>query len=114
MCQPPAALTRQPVDEIVSCGISVIDAMLTCGKGQRFGIFAPAGAGKSTLLGMLAANSTADINVVALIGERGREVLEFIETNLSATRDRTVVVVATSDEPSLVRARAAYTATAST
>ena len=112
MCQPPAALTRQPVDEIVSCGISVIDAMLTCGKGQRFGIFAPAGAGKSTLLGMLAANSTADINVVALIGERGREVLEFIETNLSATRDRTVVVVATSDEPSLVRARAAYTATA--
>lgn len=109
---PPAALSRRPVDEIVCCGISVIDALLTCGKGQRFGIFAPAGAGKSSLLGMLAANSAADVNVVALIGERGREVLEFIDTNLASTRERTVVVVATSDEPSLVRARAAYTATA--
>ncbi|MGI9232105.1 MAG: FliI/YscN family ATPase [Woeseiaceae bacterium] len=109
---PPAALTRAPVDEVVSSGIAVIDTLLTCAKGQRFGIFAPAGAGKSTLLGMLAANSTADVNVIALIGERGREVLEFIESNLAAIRERTVVVVATSDEPSLVRARAAYTATA--
>lgn len=112
MRAPPAALSRQPVDQVVSCGISVIDTMLTCGRGQRFGIFAPAGAGKSSLLGMLASNSSADVNVVALIGERGREVLEFIETNLASMRDRTVVVVATSDEPSLVRARAAYTATA--
>jgi len=109
---PPPALSRRPVDQVVGCGISVIDTLLTCGKGQRFGVFAPAGAGKSTLLGTLAANSTADVNVVALIGERGREVLEFIETNLAKTRDKTVVVVATSDEPSLMRARAALTATA--
>lgn len=112
MRAPPGALTRRPVDEIVRSGISAIDALLTCGKGQRFGIFAPAGAGKSTLLGMLAANSSADVNVVALIGERGREVLEFVSNNLASTRDRTVIVVATSDEPSLLRARAAYTATA--
>lgn len=112
MRPPPPPLERKPVNEIVSTGISAIDTLLTCGKGQRFGIFAPAGAGKSTLLGMLAANSSADVNVVALIGERGREVLEFIEGYLGKSRDRTVVVVATSDEPSLLRARAAYTATA--
>lgn len=112
MKAPPSALRRMPVNEVVSTGVSSIDALLTCGKGQRLGIFASAGAGKSTLLGMLAANSTADVNIVALIGERGREVLEFINNNLANTRDRTVVVVATSDQPSLLRARAAYTATA--
>lgn len=112
MRAPPAALVRKPINKIVSTGIAAIDTLLTCGKGQRFGIFAPAGAGKSTLLGMLAASSSADVNVVALIGERGREVLEFIENNLRRNRERTVVVVATSDEPSLLRARAAYTATA--
>ncbi len=110
--RPPPAMRRAPIETVVDTGISAIDSLLTCGKGQRICIMAPAGAGKSTLLGMLAAKSTADVNVVALIGERGREVREFVENGLAECRARSVVVVATSDEPSLLRARAAYTATA--
>ncbi len=109
---PPAPMERRPIDRPIETGIRAIDTLLTCGQGQRMGIFAPAGAGKSTLLGMLATHSAADVNVVALIGERGREVREFIADNLAGCLHKSIVVVATSDEPSLMRARAAQTATA--
>jgi flagellum-specific ATP synthase len=115
---PLAGVTSNPVArpriaEALSTGVRAIDGLLTCGKGQRMGIFAGAGVGKSVLLGMLARNSAADVNVVALIGERGREVNEFIERDLQAAGlARSVVVVATSDEPALMRTRAAQVATA--
>ena len=109
---PPPPMQRPPIGSPIETGVRAIDSLLTCGRGQRMGIFAPAGSGKSTLLGMLATHSAADVNVIALIGERGREVREFIEANLADCLHRTVVVVATSDEPSLMRARAAQTATA--
>ncbi|MDW8052863.1 MAG: FliI/YscN family ATPase, partial [Armatimonadota bacterium] len=90
-----------------------IDALLTCARGQRIGIFAGSGVGKSTLMGMIARNTTAEVNVIALIGERGREVREFIEDNLGeAGLQRSVLVVATSDQPAIVRQKAAFTATA--
>jgi ATP synthase in type III secretion protein N len=110
---PPDPLTRPLIDTALATGVRVIDALLTCGRGQRMGVFAVAGAGKSTLLGMLARGARCDVTVVALIGERGREVQEFLTDNLGAEGlKRAVVVVATSDRPALERARAAQTATA--
>lgn len=110
---PPEALKRRRVTEPISVGIKVIDAVITCGEGQRVGLFAAAGVGKSTTIGMIARNTSADINVIGLIGERGREVRDFIEKDLGAEGlKRSIVVVSTSDQPSLVRAKAAYAATA--
>lgn len=106
-------LHRKPIDTPLETGVRVIDAMLPLGQGQRIGIFAGSGVGKSTLLGMLARSVKADINVIALIGERGREVRDFIERQLGPDAlSRSVVVVATSDEPALMRARATYAALA--
>jgi len=100
-------LLRPPIDRVLETGVRAIDGLLTLGKGQRVGIFAGSGVGKSTLLGMIAKTVKADINVIALIGERGREVREFIERQLGeAGLARSVVVVATSDEPALARMRA--------
>ncbi|MDA5490893.1 EscN/YscN/HrcN family type III secretion system ATPase [Yersinia kristensenii] len=111
-CPPPDPLTRQPVQQILTTGIRAIDGVLSCGEGQRMGIFAAAGVGKSSLLSMLCAGCAADITVLALIGERGREVREFLEQVLTPqTRARTVVVVATSDRPALERLKGLYTAT---
>lgn len=110
---PPDPLKRQIIDEILPLGVRAVDGLLTVGKGQRIGIFAGSGVGKSTLMGMFARNTSADINVIALIGERGREVREFIERDLGEEgMARSVVVVATSDKPALVRKKAAFTATA--
>ena len=110
---PPNPLERKTIERPLPTGVRAIDCTLTCGEGQRVGIFAPAGAGKSTLLGMLARGSSADVNVVALVGERGREVNEFIQDSLGEEGLRkSVVVVATSDRPSMERAKAAYVATA--
>lgn len=106
-------LSRVPVDTVIETGVRCIDSMLTLGHGQRVGIFAGSGVGKSTLLGMIARNIRADVNVIALIGERGREVRDFIDQRLGPEGlRRSVVVVATSDQPALARARAAYAATA--
>lgn len=105
-------LTRIKVRESLSMGVKAIDSFITIGKGQRVGIMAGSGVGKSTLLGMLARNSSADMNVIALIGERGREVREFIEGSLGPEGlSKSVVVVATSDQPSLVKIKAAHVAT---
>jgi FliI/YscN family ATPase len=110
---PPPALGRRPVDEPLPTGIRVIDGLLTLGKGQRVGLFAGSGVGKSTLLGAIARGTTADVVVVALVGERGREVGEFLERSLGEEgRRRSVVVVATSDAPPVERLRAAQVATA--
>lgn len=110
---PPDPLKRKMIDEVLGLGVKAVDGMLTVGKGQRIGIFAGSGVGKSTLLGMFARNTKADINVIALIGERGREVREFIERDLGPEGvARSVVVVATSDKPALIRKTAAKTATA--
>jgi len=106
-------MTRPRIDTVLETGVRCIDSMLTLGKGQRVGIFAGSGVGKSTLLGMIACHVSADVNVIALIGERGREVREFIDNHLGPEGlKRSVVIVATSDQPALARARAAYTATA--
>ncbi|NLM36975.1 MAG: flagellar protein export ATPase FliI [Firmicutes bacterium] len=106
-------LKRARIEKPLSLGVKAIDGLLTCGQGQRLGIFAGSGVGKSTLLGMIARNSAADYNVIALIGERGREVKEFIEKDLGPEGlARSVVVAATSDQPALVRIKGAYTATA--
>jgi ATP synthase in type III secretion protein N len=108
----PDALSREPISRTFPSGVRAIDALLTTGEGQRVGIFAAAGGGKSTLLGMLA-RASADVNVIVLVGERGREVREFIEDNLGPEGLRkSVVVVATSDRPALERSRAAYVGTA--
>lgn len=110
---PPNPLTRQRILKPITTGIKAIDGMLTLGKGQRVGIFSGSGVGKSTLLGMIARNTSADVNVIALIGERGREVREFIEKDLQERGlERSVLVVSTSDRPPLVRVKAALTATA--
>lgn len=110
---PPNSLTRPPINEKLSVGVKAIDGMLTVGKGQRVGIFAGSGVGKSTLLGMIARNTTAELNVIALIGERGREVREFIERDLGPEgMSRTIVVATTSDQPALMRIKGAFTATA--
>lgn len=111
--QPPESLNRPPIDRPLQTGVRAIDAMLTCGIGQRLGIFAGSGIGKSTLLGMLARGSSADRIVIALVGERGREVQEFIDRCLGeAGLARSVLVVATSDRPAAQRVAAAWTATA--
>jgi len=110
---PPAALGRRPVDRPLPTGVRVIDGLLTLGEGQRIGLFAGSGVGKSTLLGAIARGTAADIVVVALVGERGREVGEFLEHSLGPEgRKKSVVVVATSDAPALERLRAAQVATA--
>lgn len=110
--RPPDPLARQRVTRTLVTGVRALDGLLTVGLGQRIGIFAAAGVGKSTLLGMLARNTEAEINVIALVGERGREVRDFLEQDLGAKGlARSVVVVATSNEPSLVRLKAAYVAT---
>lgn len=105
-------LERGRINSPLDLGIRAINGLLTVGRGQRIGIFAGAGVGKSTLLGMISRYTDADVNVVALIGERGREVREFIEDNLGSGLERSVVVVATSDMPPLAKIRAAYTACA--
>jgi len=111
--EPPAALKRERVTKPISVGIKAIDAMLTVGEGQRIGFFAAAGVGKSTLIGMIARNTEAEVNVICLVGERGREVRDFLEMDLGEEGlKRSVVVVSTSDQPSLVRLKAAYVATA--
>lgn len=110
---PPHPLSRLRISEKLSVGVRAIDGLITLGRGQRIGIMAGSGVGKSTLLGMIARNTEADINVIALIGERGREVREFIERDLGEEGlKRSVVVVATSDQPALVRIKGAMTATA--
>ncbi|WP_334293128.1 flagellar protein export ATPase FliI [Butyrivibrio hungatei] len=110
--QPPDPMTRDPISDVLSLGVKAVDGLLTVGKGQRIGIFAGSGVGKSTLLGMFARNTQADINVIALIGERGREVREFIERDLGEEgMRRSIVVCATSDKPALERLKAAKTAT---
>ncbi|MGN2337505.1 flagellar protein export ATPase FliI [Clostridium cagae] len=110
---PPDPLKRKRIKEIMPTGIRAIDGFLTCGDGQRIGIFAGSGVGKSTTLGMIAREARADVNVIALIGERGREVLEFIEKDLGPEgMKKSVVVCATSDKPALIRLKGALTATA--
>ncbi len=110
---PPDPLSRKLIDEVLPLGVKAVDGLITVGKGQRIGIFAGSGVGKSTLMGMFARNTKADINIIALIGERGREVREFIERDLGEEgMRRSVVVVATSDRPALIRNKAAKTATA--
>ncbi len=111
--QPPDPMDRVIISEVLPLGVKAVDGLITVGKGQRIGIFAGSGVGKSTLLGMFARNTKADINVIALIGERGREVREFVERDLGPEgMKRSVLVVATSDKPALIRNKAAKTATA--
>jgi len=110
---PPSPLKRKIISEHLSVGIKSIDGVLTCGKGQRVGIFAAAGVGKSTLLGMIARNAKADVNVISLIGERGREVREFLKNDLGEEGlKRSVVIVSTSDQAPQLRINAAYVGTA--
>ncbi len=109
---PPDPLERPRIHERVSLGVRALDALVPCGRGQRLGIFAGSGVGKSSLLGMIARSTSADVNVICLVGERGREVREFIERDLGPEgMARSVVIVATSDQPALVRIKAAFTAT---
>ncbi|CBG40282.1 flagellar protein export ATPase FliI [Helicobacter mustelae] len=110
--QPIKAMRRGVIDEVFSVGIKAIDGLLTCGKGQKLGIFAGSGVGKSTLMGMIVKGSKAPIKVVALIGERGREVPEFIQKNLDNNLENTVIVVATSDDSALMRKYGAFSAMA--
>ena len=110
---PENPMARPPINEVIELGVKCIDGLLTIGKGQRMGIFAGSGVGKSTLMGMIARNVKADVNVIALVGERGREVVEFIERDLGPEgQKRSVLVVATSDQPALMRFKCAQTATA--
>jgi flagellum-specific ATP synthase len=107
----PDPMERPPIKERVSLGVRALDALVPCGRGQRLGIFAGSGVGKSSLLGMIARSTSADVNVICLVGERGREVREFIDRDLGSALTRSVVIVATSDQPALVRIKAAFTAT---
>jgi flagellum-specific ATP synthase len=109
---PPDALSRPRITDRMPLGVRALDTLVPCGRGQRLGIFAGSGVGKSSLLGMIARSAATDVNVICLVGERGREVLEFIERDLGDAIARSVVVVATSDQPALVRIKAALTATA--
>jgi flagellum-specific ATP synthase len=112
-CAAPDPLTRRRITEPLATGIRAVDSMLTCGKGQRVGIFSGSGVGKSVLLGMIARNSEADVNVIGLVGERGREVRDFLDKDLKEDGlKRSVVVAVTSDQASLVRVKGAMTATA--
>ncbi|MGI8780592.1 MAG: FliI/YscN family ATPase [Solirubrobacteraceae bacterium] len=109
---PPDPLTRPRIAQRVSLGVRALDALVPCGRGQRLGIFAGSGVGKSSLLGMIARSTSAQVNVICLVGERGREVREFMERDLGPEgMARSVIVVATSDQPALVRIKAAFTAT---
>jgi len=111
--EPANPLSRDPIRDPLQTGVRSIDGLLTCGLGQRVGIFGGSGVGKSTLLGMIARYTSADINVIALVGERGREVREFIENDLGPEGlKRSIVICSTSDQPALVRIRAAFSATA--
>jgi len=110
---PPNPLTRPPIKDIMHTGVRAIDAFLTCGQGQRIGVFAGSGVGKSTLLGMISRYSDADVNVIALIGERGREVKAFLDKDLGPDGlKKSIVICATSDQPPLVRLKGAFLATA--
>ena len=109
---PPDALRRRRIKEILPTGVRAIDGLLTVGRGQRMGIFAGSGVGKSVLLGMVGRYTKADVNVIALVGERGREVRDFIERDLKGGLARSVVIAATSDQPALVRRQAAWVACA--
>ncbi|HST56915.1 MAG TPA: FliI/YscN family ATPase [Solirubrobacteraceae bacterium] len=111
IASPPHALSRPRISERVGLGVRALDGLVPCGRGQRLGIFAGSGVGKSSLLGMIARSTSATVNVIALVGERGREVREFIERDLGDALEHSVVVVATSDQPALVRIKAAMTAT---
>lgn len=108
----PLPLEREPIREPIGCGVRALDGFVTCGRGQRIGIFGGSGVGKSTLLGMMARGTAADMTVLALVGERGREVQEFLEVIGEEGRKRSVVVVSTSDQSPLLRMRAASSATA--
>ncbi|MGI4828524.1 MAG: FliI/YscN family ATPase, partial [Janthinobacterium lividum] len=108
----PLPLTRVPIRRPLGCGVRALDAFVTCGRGQRLGIFGGSGVGKSTLLGMMARGTEADVIVMALIGERGREVQEFLEVIGPEGRRRAVIVVSTSDQSPLLKMRAALSATA--
>jgi len=107
---PIEAMKRGMIDEVFSVGVKTIDGFLSCGKGQKLGIFAGSGVGKSTLMGMIVRGAQAPIKVVALIGERGREVPEFIEKNLGGNLENTVIIVATSDDSPLMRKYGAFSA----
>lgn len=110
--KPPNPMTRPRITEVLPLGVKCLDGLLTVGKGQRMGIFAGSGVGKSTLMGMIARNSKSDVNVIALIGERGREVRDFLERDLGEEGlKRSVVVIATSDQPALIRLKGALVAT---
>ncbi|MDR0351575.1 MAG: type III secretion system ATPase SctN [Puniceicoccales bacterium] len=112
-CDPPSPMSRAPIAKPLSLGVRALDGLLTCGEGQRLGIFAAAGGGKSTLLAQIIRNTEAEINVLALIGERGREVREFIEKDLGEEgMKRSILVIATSDRSAMERLKAAYVATA--
>jgi flagellum-specific ATP synthase len=108
---PPSPMDRPRISERLELGVRALDALVPCGRGQRLGIFAGSGVGKSTLLGSIARATTASVNVICLVGERGRELLEFIERDLGDALSRSVVIVATSDQPALVRIKAALVAT---
>lgn len=113
IAEPPSPMDRVPISEPFATGVRAIDGLMTMGEGQRMGIFAGSGVGKSTLLGMIARRASSDVNVIALLGERGREVRDFIENSLGEEGlARSVVVVATSDQPALLRARGASVASA--
>ncbi len=113
VANPPAPLDRKPIEERIVTGVRAIDSLLAVGKGQRLGIFAGSGVGKSTLLGMIARNTNADVNVIALIGERGREVIDFIQRDLGEEGlKRSVIIAATSDQSPVARLKGAYVATA--
>lgn len=112
MCAAPDPLSRDKIDRPLELGIRALDSLATCGIGQRIGVFAGAGVGKSTFMSMLVAHADVDVNVVALIGERGREVREFIEDSLGDNLKKTVLIVSTSERPAIERLKAAYVATA--
>jgi flagellum-specific ATP synthase len=112
-CQPVSAMQRPPINQVLTTGVRAIDSLLTIGRGQRVGIFAGSGVGKSTLLGMMARGTSAQVVVIGLVGERGREVQEYLQRELDPeTRSRCVTIVATSDQPALRRVQAAMAATA--
>lgn len=111
--EPPDPMKRRRIEDVIPTGIRAIDGFITCGEGQRIGIFAGSGVGKSTTLGMIARYAEADVNVIALIGERGREVKDFLEKDLGEEGlKKSIIVCATSDKPALVRLKGAFTATA--